>query len=195
MEIIDFIKVGHKNAITREELVKLTGLNDRDVRESISQTRRNVPIINLQDGKGYFIPDLSKTSEIEYLKQFVKQEENRLKSIGWSLKSARKMLKGFEVEEIPSFGEWTLCKDKMPKEGVEVLVWFEYFRYGNYNRLFQTYGLSYQFDGKFSFVNGSSGWNDLRVIAWMPLPKEFKEKKANKGVANGKNEQRQRCKV
>lgn len=96
VEILDFIKIGHENAITREELVKLTGLNDREIRENISQTRRNVPIINLQDGKGYFIPDLSKESEIAYLKQFVKQEENRLKSIGWSLKSARKMLK--EVE-------------------------------------------------------------------------------------------------
>lgn len=93
MEIQDFIKMGHENAVTREELSKKTGLNDRVIREIISQTRRTVPIINLQDGKGYFIPDLSKASEIAYLKQFVKQEENRLKSIGWSLKSARKALK------------------------------------------------------------------------------------------------------
>lgn len=94
--VLDYIKVGKENAITRAELIDITGLNDREVREDIAVARRNTPIINLQDGSGYFIPDMSKPAEIEYLKQYVKQEENRLKSIGWSLKAARKMLR--EVE-------------------------------------------------------------------------------------------------
>ena len=72
--------------------------------------------------------------------------------------------------------EWIPVSKKLPKEGVKVLVWYEYFRYGSYNRLFQTYGLGYVYQGEFSpFINGESGWRQLRVIAWMPLPEEYKE--------------------
>lgn len=97
MDIVNYLHKGAEKAITRKQLCYLTGLDDRKVREAISQARRNVPIINLQNGDGYFIPDLTKESEIEYLRQYVKQEESRAKSIFWSLKPARKMLK--EVEK------------------------------------------------------------------------------------------------
>lgn len=92
--IIDYIPVGNQNPITRKELCILTGLSDRQVREHISQARRNTPIINLQDGDGYFIPNKENRADMELLRDFVRQEEARLKSIGWSLKAARKMLKG-----------------------------------------------------------------------------------------------------
>ncbi len=72
-------------------------------------------------------------------------------------------------------GGWIPCKDRLPEDGVDVLVWFEYFRYGEYNRLFQTKGISHTFDGKWSgFVNGSSGWNQLKIIAWQPMPEDFR---------------------
>ena len=72
-------------------------------------------------------------------------------------------------------GGWISCEDRLPEDGVDVLVWFEYFRYGEYNRLFQTKGISYTFNGKWSgFVNGSSGWMELRIIAWQPMPEDFR---------------------
>lgn len=72
-------------------------------------------------------------------------------------------------------GGWISCEDRLPEDGVDVLVWFEYFRYGEYNRLFQTKGISYTFNGKWSgFVNGSSGWIELRIIAWQPLPEDYR---------------------
>lgn len=71
---------------------------------------------------------------------------------------------------------WIPCKERLPEDGVDVLVWFEYFRYGEYDRLFQTKGISYTFNGEWSgFVNGSSGWNQLRIIAWQPLPEDYHE--------------------
>lgn len=92
--ITDYISTGHFHPITRKKLCNLTGLSDRQVRDSIAQARRNTPIINLQDGDGYFIPDPSDNGDMELLRRYVRQEEARLKSIGWSLKAARKMLKG-----------------------------------------------------------------------------------------------------
>lgn len=71
-------------------------------------------------------------------------------------------------------GWWISCEDRLPKDHVKVLVWFEYFRFGTYNRLFQTIGISYMHNGKWSgFVNGESGWTQLKIIAWQPLPEPY----------------------
>lgn len=38
------------------------------------------------------------------------------------------------------------------------------------------YSICSMFNGEWSvFVNGTSGWRDLRIIAWMPLPEPYKE--------------------
>lgn len=81
------------------------------------------------------------------------------------------------VQEVAKDGGWIPCSERMPENDFEeVLVWFEYFRYGEYNRLFQTRGISYTYNGEWSgFVNGSSGWRQLRIIAWQPLPPDYQE--------------------
>lgn len=71
---------------------------------------------------------------------------------------------------------WIPCDDRLPEDDVDVLVCFEYFRYGRYNRLFRTIGISFTYNGKWSgFVNGTSGWDQLTIFAWMPLPKLYKQ--------------------
>lgn len=71
--------------------------------------------------------------------------------------------------------EWIPVSERLPEEGKEVLVWFEYYRYGNYNCFYQTYGFCYVVDGKWShFINGETGWRKARIIAWIPLPEEYK---------------------
>jgi hypothetical protein len=66
---------------------------------------------------------------------------------------------------------WVSVKHELPKNNEEVLVWFEYFRYGEYNRLFQTWGIGEYFE-KYDdwMINHETGWHKLRVIAWLPIP-------------------------
>lgn len=90
MNIVDYIPVGHQNAVTRKQLCILTGLSDRKVRDLIADARREMPIINQQDSKGYYIPDTGNIIDMCALRRYVRQEEHRLKSIGWSLKAARR---------------------------------------------------------------------------------------------------------
>ena len=97
-DILDHIPVGHDNAVTRRELMDQTGIKDRAIRDMIHYARRKIAILNLQDGKGYFIPDMNLPEERIMLVQYIQQEESRLKSIGWALKAARKMARNCNVE-------------------------------------------------------------------------------------------------
>lgn len=81
-----------------------------------------------------------------------------------------------DLEEDKKENGWIPVEKRLPKEDVLVLVWFEYFRYGNYNKMYSTYGFGYVVGGKFSnMINGASGWRNLNVIAWKPLPEPYKE--------------------
>ena len=76
--------------------------------------------------------------------------------------------------------QWIPCSERLPEDYEEVLVWFEYFRYGVYNRLYQTHGIGdYSSEYDSWMINHESGWSKLRVIAWMPLPEPWKEGEAD----------------
>lgn len=71
------IPTGRARAITRKELVALTGLDDRSVRLAIS--RSELPIINL--GYGYFIPDTNDEVDMIEMHAYVSQEHARIASL------------------------------------------------------------------------------------------------------------------
>lgn len=62
--------------------------------------------------------------------------------------------------------EWISVEDRMPKEYEDVLLYFEYFRYGEYNCWYPTYGIGFQGDGYFHV----DGLGEIKVSHWMPLP-------------------------
>ena len=85
------------------------------------------------------------------------------------------------IDNIPTVEaepHWIPCSERLPENCAEVLVWFEYFRYGEYNRLHQTYGIGEYFENYDSWlIDHETGWQKLRVIAWMPLPESYSERR------------------
>jgi hypothetical protein len=65
--------------------------------------------------------------------------------------------------------EWIPVTERLPESLVPVLCWYEYFRYGNYNCMYQTYGLGYYFRDSMWGGEVSNG-HQTKVLAWMPLP-------------------------
>ena len=61
-----------KEPVKREELARVLGCsNDRQARERLAELQENYNIINLQDGRGYFLAD------DETAKKYAKQEMRR----------------------------------------------------------------------------------------------------------------------
>lgn len=74
--------------------------------------------------------------------------------------------------------EWIPANERLPEDMQRVLIWFEYYRYGDFNCMYQTYGFGYVCDGKWSpFINGETGWQDYSIIAWQPLPKPYRKER------------------
>ncbi|MFQ9515367.1 MAG: hypothetical protein ACLRZ9_06025 [Eubacterium sp.] len=84
INIVNFIPVGHENAISRKELCSKTGLTDRKLREEISKARETTCICNMSDGAGYYIP-----REVQEIDHFIRQESARARSIFKALRGAR----------------------------------------------------------------------------------------------------------
>lgn len=72
---------------------------------------------------------------------------------------------------VPSNDGWIPVEERLPGEGQKVLVWYEYCRYGEYNRMLKTYGIGWQFDGHWG---GDVSGTKARCIAWQPLPEPYR---------------------
>lgn len=82
------------------------------------------------------------------------------------------MVSAIPAADVIPTPRWISDSERLPEDFTDVLVYFEYYRYGSYNCMFQTIGISYTVHGGWSgFVNGQSGWRDLKILYWMPLPK------------------------
>lgn len=91
LNVIDYIPVGHKNAVTRQYLTTVTGLDDRTIRRMIEkECTREHPILNMQDRKGYFQPA---ANEMHLVKQYLTQENHRTVKIRKKLSEIRKYAK------------------------------------------------------------------------------------------------------
>lgn len=98
MKIEHLIPLGSTNAISRAELLHrciMHGIaySDRAMRKAIEDARKEVVILNMQDGRGYFRPS---ASDKDKLRHFIVQERDRSISISRNLKMANALLEDLE---------------------------------------------------------------------------------------------------
>lgn len=73
-----------------------------------------------------------------------------------------------EIAVLQEREKWVSVTERLPEDGDVVLCWYEYFRFGEYNRMYQTYGIGYYINGMWG--GDVSNGRNIKVLAWMPLP-------------------------
>lgn len=88
MNITDYIPTGQNNAVSVDSLCTALNIDRRTVRRLISSAQENgAVILNMQDGRGYFVPA---DDESQLVDDYIKQESARARSIFRKLRTARK---------------------------------------------------------------------------------------------------------
>ena len=68
------------------------------MRDALHDAKLKIPILNMQDGKGYFIPDMNTENDRLILLRHVRQEESRIRSTDDTLKVERQTLKNCGID-------------------------------------------------------------------------------------------------
>ena len=83
-----------------------------------------------------------------------------------------------ESVEVQPVNNWINADEQQPDEDYkEVLVWYEYFRYGEFNCMYQTYGIGYYVKQYEMWFGEDLNGTKVKVLYWQPLPEppEIKE--------------------
>lgn len=78
-----------------------------------------------------------------------------------------------EIAVLMTKPRWIPVTERLPEEYKDVLCYYEYFRYGDYNCMFRTIDRGYYGNGRWGGEAGQGHKN--KVLAWMPLPEPPKE--------------------
>lgn len=98
--VYNALRVGRENAISREELSRITGYRDRLVREAIEALRHDKVIISLGIQGGYYIPDSTPQGRREAAAWLARQDR-RMQSIRAATRGARRFVEGRKNGDMP----------------------------------------------------------------------------------------------
>ena len=87
MTILELIPKGNRNAISRSELVRRSGLTDRIIRRHIAELN-NKGIVILNNGNGYFL--YGGQEDNQYLNEYVAMEKARVRTISRKIRKMEK---------------------------------------------------------------------------------------------------------
>ena len=76
-----------------------------------------------------------------------------------------------DENQIPTLtppNDWVSADERLPENYTDVLCWYEYFRHGDYNRMYQTYGIGYCINGQWG--GEVSNGTKCKVLYWQPMP-------------------------
>lgn len=76
--------------------------------------------------------------------------------------------------ELNAANKWISVDKRVPETNEPVLVWYEYFRYGRYNRMYQTYGIARYFSEVRKWLIEGCNTSTDKVLYWCPLPPPMK---------------------
>lgn len=114
-------------------------------------------------------------AEVNWMRDYISRKAFKEKYLccGYLPEMSEEEFDEFPTADVEPVRRWIPCSEGLPEDGEDVLCWYEYFRYGEYKCMFQTFGIGYQY---FGFWGGevSTGRN-AKVLAWMPLPEPPKE--------------------
>lgn len=91
--IVSLIREGENNAVHGADLARCVNMDARELRQAIEKLRRNGVII-ASSQKGYYYP-----ANMGELAAFVRKEERRARSVFYTLRAARQLLKQPTKEE------------------------------------------------------------------------------------------------
>ena len=99
MNILDYIPEGHENAVTLNYLIGITGCKGREIRAYIEKNNivGDKPIVNLMDGKGYFVPTVE---EKDSIKRYIISEKSRARKLEKKIRNFERYLSNIGQEKM-----------------------------------------------------------------------------------------------
>lgn len=98
--VYNALKIGKENAMSRDELILATGYTDRRIREAIEALRHIRPILNLDDGDGYYIPDMTPQGRQEAA-LWLSRQDRRIQSMKDATRGVRRFLNKKKSKDVP----------------------------------------------------------------------------------------------
>lgn len=113
----------------------------------------------------------------EFMQQYKITDTQQVYTNGTELVPIFRMKQWFEAHKQC----WIPCSERLPEDEIRsYLCWYEYFRYGSYNAMYQTCGIGYYCNGRWGGEVAQG--MDARVLYWMPLPEPPEEGDAGNGL-------------